>query len=102
MEEFYRCNQRATQKIRTLDLKLPAIYRAGSHRRFRQLFGIPEAEYTRAVVAKTLHLKLLSMYKVDTSVAEFQGQEMAIFGGTAGVHRRILEPFDILEATRSG
>ena len=38
------------------------------------------------------------MSKVDTGEAEFQGQEMAMFGGSAKVHKRTLEPFNLFEA----
>ena len=38
---------------------------AGDYRGIRESFGILEAEYTRAVVAKTLHPKLLAVYKAE-------------------------------------
>ena len=58
-------------------MKLIAVYKTEFDRRILQTFGILKADDTRAVVAKTLHLKVLIVYK-----AEFD--------------RRILQPFGIL------
>ena len=59
-------------------------------------------------MARTLHLKQLVVYKAEFHrrilepfgilEAESQSQEVAMFGGISGDHRRILESFDILEA----
>ena len=76
------------------------------HRRIQQPLGILKAEHTRAVVSKTLHLRLLrrgyqvpSMYKDDTGEAKIQGQEVAMFGVyKTESHRRIPGSLDILEA----
>ena len=56
-----------------------SILEAEFQRRIRQPFDIIEAKYTRAVVARTLYLKLLAVYK-----AEF--------------HRGFLEFYDIPES----
>ena len=41
------------------------VLEAEFHRRIRQPFDIIEAKYTRAVVARTLYLKLLAVYKAE-------------------------------------
>ena len=71
-----------------------------NHRRILEFFGT-----LKALVSKTLHLKLLAAYLLGGHLltylsikAVFHIKEAAIIVGTTKVHRRILEPFGILEA----